>query len=68
MGKLLELDDLSGQVARLAADIGLRELARRWDMSHATVSRVSRGYPPDAANYIKICRLLASPPAPVVQG
>jgi len=47
LGRLLRLH-------RNVNDVGLRELAREIGISHATLSRIERGYMMDVATWLKV--------------
>ncbi len=46
---------------------GIREVAKEIDISHATLSRVERGFLPDLENFRKICEWLEVDPGVVLR-
>ena len=54
----MSLEDLGRQVLEKRGDRGIRAVAKEIGISHATLSRVERGFLPDLKTYEKICRWL----------
>lgn len=54
----LTLQTLGRKLAEQRGGRGVREVAREIGISHATLSRVERGYLPDLDTFSKICRWL----------
>jgi len=54
----MALEDLGRQVLEKRGDRGVRAVAKEIGISHATLSRVERGFLPDLKTYEKICRWL----------
>ena len=52
------LENLGRMVSEKRGARGVREVAREIGISHATLSRVERGFHPDLENYQKITRWL----------
>jgi transcriptional regulator with XRE-family HTH domain len=52
------LANLGHLVREKRGDRGVRAVAKEIGLSHATLSRVERGFLPDLENYEKICRWL----------
>src|SRR3984893_14642841 len=52
------LANLGRQVREKRGDQGIRAAAKEIGLSHATLSRVERGFLPDLENYKKICKWL----------
>jgi transcriptional regulator with XRE-family HTH domain len=50
------LENLGRLLQERRGDRGIREVAREIGISHATLSRIERGYLPDLENYQKICK------------
>jgi transcriptional regulator with XRE-family HTH domain/NTP pyrophosphatase (non-canonical NTP hydrolase) len=48
-------EELGNRVKKRRGTSGLRDTAKEIGVSHATLSRVERGYPPNLENYQKIC-------------
>lgn len=46
---------------RFLAGQGVREAAKEFGVSAATVSRIERGYQPDAATFLKLLQWLLGP-------
>jgi transcriptional regulator with XRE-family HTH domain len=57
------LEALSKKLIEKRGDLGVRETARDIGISHATLSRVERGYLPDLDTFEKICKWLRVDPA-----
>ena len=68
------LENLGRRVIEKRGEQGIRAAAREIGISHATLSRVERGFLPDLENYKKICKWLgvdtelAKPKDPEVAG
>jgi transcriptional regulator with XRE-family HTH domain len=58
----MSLEDLGRQVLEKRGDRGVRAVAKEIGISHATLSRVERGFLPDLKTYEKICRWLGVKP------
>jgi transcriptional regulator with XRE-family HTH domain len=56
------LENLGLKVRKKRGDQGVRAAAKEIGISHATLSRVERGFLPDLENYQKICRWLGEAP------
>ncbi len=56
------LEDLGRLVLEKRSGRGVREVAKEIGISHATLSRVEKGFHPDLLNYQKICRWLGVEP------
>lgn len=54
----LTLQTLGRKLAEQRGGRGVREVAKEVGISHATLSRVERGYLPDLETFSKICRWL----------
>jgi transcriptional regulator with XRE-family HTH domain len=54
----MPLEDLGRLVLERRGGRGVRAVAKEIGISHATLSRVERGFLPDLENYEKICRWL----------
>lgn len=54
----MPLEDLGRLLLERRGGRGIREVAKEIGISHATLSRVERGFLPDLENYEKICRWL----------
>jgi len=52
------LENLGRRVKEKRGDQGIRSAAKEIGISHATLSRVERGFLPDLENYKKICNWL----------
>lgn len=52
------LENLGRRVIKRRGEQGIRAAAREIGISHATLSRVERGFLPDLENYKKICKWL----------
>jgi transcriptional regulator with XRE-family HTH domain len=61
------LEDLGRIVLEKRGKRGVREVAREIGISHATLSRVERGFHPDLENYQKITRWLGIEEGPPVK-
>ena len=55
---MVTLENLGLRVKEKRGQIGVRAAAKEIGISHATLSRVERGFMPDMANYRRICRWL----------
>ncbi len=55
---MVTLENLGVRVKEKRGTQGIRAAAKEIGISHATLSRVERGYMPDLANYRRICRWL----------
>lgn len=55
------LENLGRLVRDKRGDRGIREVANEIGISHATLSRVERGFLPDLERYQKICKWLGVP-------
>lgn len=55
---MVTLENLGVRVKEKRGTQGIRAAAKEIGISHATISRVERGYMPDLANYRRICRWL----------
>jgi len=55
---MLTLENLGLRVKEKRGDQGIRAAAKEIGISHATLSRVERGFMPDLENYRRICRWL----------
>lgn len=52
------LANLGRRVKEVRGDRGIREAAKEIGISHATLSRIERGFLPDLENYEKVCKWL----------
>src|SRR5436190_5189988 len=59
------LENLGRRVIEKRGAQGIRAAAKEIGISHATLSRVERGFLPDLENYEKICRWLGIEANPV---
>jgi len=55
---MVTLENLGLRVREKRGEQGIRAAAAEIGISHATLSRVERGFMPDLANYRRICRWL----------
>ena len=55
---MVTLENLGLRVKEKRGEQGIRAAAKEIGISHATLSRVERGFMPDLANYRRICRWL----------
>ena len=55
---MVTLENLGLRVREKRGEKGVRAAAKEIGISHATLSRVERGFMPDLANYRRICRWL----------
>jgi transcriptional regulator with XRE-family HTH domain len=55
---MVTLENLGVRVKEKRGTQGIRAAAKEIGISHATLSRVERGYMPDLVNYRRICRWL----------
>jgi transcriptional regulator with XRE-family HTH domain len=55
---MFTLEDLGRRLREKRGDLGIRAAAKEIGISHATLSRVERGFLPDLENYEKICKWL----------
>ncbi len=55
---MVTLENLGLRVREKRGEQGIRAAAKEIGISHATLSRVERGFMPDLANYRRICRWL----------
>jgi transcriptional regulator with XRE-family HTH domain len=62
----ITLQTLGRMIAEKRGDRGLRETAKEIGTSHATLSRVERGYLPDLETFGKICKWLNVDPGEVL--
>ncbi|MHB8562404.1 MAG: helix-turn-helix domain-containing protein [Acidiferrobacteraceae bacterium] len=62
----LTLQTLGRKLSEKRGERGVRETAREIGISHATLSRVERGYLPDLDTFSKICRWLDIDPGKVL--
>jgi transcriptional regulator with XRE-family HTH domain len=58
MYTMTSLEDLGRLIKKKRNDRGVRAVAKEIGISHATLSRVERGFLPDLENYQKICKWL----------
>jgi transcriptional regulator with XRE-family HTH domain len=62
------LENLGRRVVEKRGVQGIRAAAREIGISHATLSRVERGFLPDLENYKKICTWLGVDTEPLPKG
>ena len=63
----LTLQTLGRKVLEKRAEKGVREVAAEIGISHATLSRVERGFLPDLETFGKLCRWLGADPAEILK-
>jgi transcriptional regulator with XRE-family HTH domain len=59
---MFTLEDLGRRLRDKRGALGIRAAAKEIGISHATLSRVERGFLPDLENYAKICKWLGINP------
>ncbi len=61
------LQTLGQKLLKKRADRGIREVSKEIGISHATLSRVERGFLPDLETFGKICKWLGVDPGEVLR-
>lgn len=62
----ISLQTLGRKLAEKRGERGIRETAKEIGISHATLSRVERGYLPDLDTFSKVCKWLEIDPGEVL--